>query len=116
MDGDADQEDRCRRCGECCRKKATDQYGKVYLTDRYCQYLDVKTKRCTVYENRFEVNPNCQTVEEAIATRSLPYDCVYIRRHFHRTVFFTELLGYVPPEQGVYPYEWFFKDEEDAKA
>lgn len=32
---------------------------------------------CRVYANRFQVNPRCLTIEEAIAAHCLPSDCPY---------------------------------------
>jgi uncharacterized cysteine cluster protein YcgN (CxxCxxCC family) len=76
----------CRRCGRCCYKKL-DIGGVVYMTPFPCDFLDEKTRLCTVYERRHEVNPACLGVEEGIRRHAFPADCPYVKG----------LKGYVPP-------------------
>ena len=70
-------EAKCRQCGRCCENKLK-LGGKVYLTGTYCKWLDLKTKRCTVYANRSTVCPTCLSIPQAIACRILPNDCPYV--------------------------------------
>jgi len=70
-------EDACLRCGRCCYAKVVIG-DDVFYTDIPCLYLDVSTRLCRVYEHRFEVNPDCLTVEKGIAGRAFPADCPYV--------------------------------------
>ncbi len=73
----AHDENLCRRCGRCCcRKFLLGEY--VYHTPFHCQYLDLETRLCTVYERRFEVNPYCLPVERAMERGIFPADCPYV--------------------------------------
>lgn len=47
-------------------------------TDTPCQYLDLDTNRCTVYESRHQVNPDCLDVEAGIRRGVFPADCPYV--------------------------------------
>lgn len=71
-------EDLCRRCGLCCYAKVIIR-GEIYYTDIPCHHLDTRTNLCTVYERRFEVEPDCLTVEEGIKCRVFPADCPYVK-------------------------------------
>ncbi len=44
-------------------------------------FLDVKTRRCTVYENRFDVCAQCNrvTLRHALFADHLPEGCAYTR-------------------------------------
>ncbi len=86
MPKDKNNEDLCRRCGRCCYAKVILE-KEVYYTDIPCVYLDLETNLCTVYEHRFEVNPDCLTVEEGIKMGVFPADCPYVK----------DLPGYRPP-------------------
>lgn len=46
-----------------------------------CEFLDTKTRQCTVYENRFEACARCNrvTVLHALFARHLPEGCAYVR-------------------------------------
>lgn len=68
----------CRQCGKCCTEKVEID-GKIYLTKKYCRFLDTKTKRCQVYENRFEAEPECSSVADGIPVGIFPADCPYVK-------------------------------------
>ena len=88
MTAATDNDGLCRRCGRCCYAKVV--FGDdIFCTDIPCPLLNVATKRCTVYERRFAVNPDCLTVEEGIKYRVFPADCPYV----------AGLEGYRPPRQ-----------------
>ena len=72
-------EDRCRQCGACCFEKIENERGTIFYTRIPCRYLEVVTRRCRIYENRFSINPECvKLTEELVATlRWLPPDCGY---------------------------------------
>jgi len=73
-------EDLCRRCGGCCYEKIEHDDGFIEHTETPCRYLDAKTKLCLVYEERFEVCPDCLPVtpETVAELRWLPEDCGYV--------------------------------------
>ena len=64
--------------------------GHVFTTRTPCPYLDVRTRLCTVYENRFQVNPRCLNVKQGIELGVFPASCPYVRG----------LRGYRPAEEG----------------
>lgn len=68
----------CRRCGRCCVQKVIVN-GEVFATTRPCRYLDPKSKLCTVYERRFEVNADCLSVPDGIRHHVFPADCPYVQ-------------------------------------
>ena len=67
----------CRRCGRCCYAKLVIGTHVIAL-DEPCDYLDTTTNLCTVYENRFQVNPRCLTIKQGIANRAFPDGCPYV--------------------------------------
>ena len=68
----------CERCGKCCCVKIFVDDEVVYLP-LFCKFYDPQTKLCTVYENRFEANPHCLTVEEGVELGVFPEGCPYVR-------------------------------------
>jgi uncharacterized cysteine cluster protein YcgN (CxxCxxCC family) len=69
----------CRRCGSCCFEKIEDDRGTIFYTQTPCRYLDVVTRECRVFENRFSTHSECmQLTPELVETlRWLPPDCGY---------------------------------------
>ncbi len=71
-------EEKCRKCGRCCYEKL-DVDGAVIYTDEPCEFLDLKTRRCTVYPDRHKARPGCAPLTtENIAQGILPADCPYV--------------------------------------
>ena len=74
---EAAHETLCKRCGRCC-------YHKLIIDDLVialknpCIHLNTDTNLCTIYENRFEINPGCLNIERGIARRAFPEDCPYV--------------------------------------
>lgn len=68
----------CKKCGKCCYIK-TIVAGIPVFTRHYCEYLDLNTRLCKIYKNRFKKNKNCLTIEEAISIKALPNDCPYVK-------------------------------------
>lgn len=72
----------CRRCGLCCYEK--ERQGRTVITNfrRPCRYLDVSSRRCTVYDHRFDVCPECRrmTILHALLVKWLPPQCGYVQR------------------------------------
>lgn len=71
----------CNRCGLCCFEKLEDERGTIFYTQTPCRYLDVTTRRCKIFERRFEINPSCiKLTPELVRTLHwLPNDCGYRR-------------------------------------
>ncbi len=78
--GSVEWEEICEHCGRCCYEKY-EYRGKIFYSDKPCQYLDEQTKRCRIYEQRSELNPECaHLTPELIPTGILPVDCPYVIR------------------------------------
>ena len=88
MINDSSRENLCRRCGRCCYAKLVFEEEMVFLPFP-CPHLDEKTRLCKVYERRFEVNPDCLTLDEGIRLGVFPADCPYV----------AGLKGYKPPRE-----------------
>lgn len=71
----------CKRCGMCCFEKIEDERGNIFYTQTPCRYLDVVSRRCKIFERRFEICSKCmQLTPELVRTlRWLPPDCGYRR-------------------------------------
>ncbi len=72
----------CDGCAQCCLNKLEDEdTGKIYLTRVACGLLDVGSCRCTDYANRFEIMPDCLSIDiKAVKSlRWLPESCAYRR-------------------------------------
>lgn len=69
----------CKQCGRCCYEKLEDGRGKIIYTQTPCEYLDVDSCRCIIFEQRFIINPSCiKLTPELVATLPwLPPDCGY---------------------------------------
>lgn len=78
---DSDWDSRCKQCGSCCFEKIEDERGNIFYMQSACRFLDVVTRRCKIFERRFEINPSCvQLTPELVQTlRWLPRDCGYHR-------------------------------------
>lgn len=70
----------CAKCGKCCYEKVDLGCGEIRYTDEPCQHLDTKTRLCTIYEHRHEVEPDCISLtEELVRTLHwLPEECAYV--------------------------------------
>ena len=67
----------CKKCGRCCWAKAI-LGDKIYYTDIPCPHLDLETNLCSVYKERFKVNPDCLSIEDGIRLGVFPADCPYV--------------------------------------
>jgi uncharacterized cysteine cluster protein YcgN (CxxCxxCC family) len=78
---DPDWDSRCKQCGRCCFEKIEDERGNIFYTQTACRFLDVISRRCKIFERRFEINPSCiKLTPELVQTlRWLPRDCGYHR-------------------------------------
>ena len=70
----------CKGCGSCCFEKIENERGTIFYTQTPCRYLDVVTRLCRIYDNRFVINPECVklTAELVPNLRWLPRDCGYV--------------------------------------
>jgi molybdenum cofactor cytidylyltransferase len=73
-------ESRCHGCGECCFEKIEDDQGTIFYLMSACRYLDLETRQCRIYENRFVINPDCVklTADLVPTLRWLPQKCGYL--------------------------------------
>jgi len=70
----------CDGCGRCCLNKLEDEDTGTYLYTRAaCKLLDLKTCRCTDYENRASRVPDCVTLtaQNVSELAWLPPTCAY---------------------------------------
>jgi uncharacterized cysteine cluster protein YcgN (CxxCxxCC family) len=76
---DTNWDSHCKQCGSCCFEKIEDERGNIFYMQSACRFLDVVSRRCKIYERRFEINPSCiKLTPELIQTlRWLPRNCGY---------------------------------------
>ncbi|MCH8257634.1 MAG: YcgN family cysteine cluster protein [Proteobacteria bacterium] len=70
----------CDGCARCCLHKLEDEdSGEVHYTSVVCKYLDESTCRCTSYQDRHSLVPDCVwlTPDTVEAFRWLPTTCAY---------------------------------------
>lgn len=78
-------EDLCKQCGLCCFERIRVAGGVRIDLSRPCSYLDVSSRRCTVYEKRFKTKAFCAKVNvfHALFGRRMPLTCGYVE-HYRR--------------------------------
>ncbi len=70
----------CDGCGKCCLHKIEDaDTGEILTTNVACKLLDIKSCRCSDYENRRKHVADCQilTPKKVASFRWLPSTCAY---------------------------------------
>ena len=70
----------CDGCGRCCLLKIEDEdSGEVYYTNVVCKFHDSERCRCTAYQQRSELVPDCIKVTPEVAREQkwLPDTCAY---------------------------------------
>jgi uncharacterized cysteine cluster protein YcgN (CxxCxxCC family) len=70
----------CDGCAKCCLHKLEDEdTGEILYTRVRCRYLDETTCRCSDYDNRSTLVPNCihLTPKDLDALTWLPSTCAY---------------------------------------
>lgn len=71
-------EEKCRLCGRCCYEKV-EYAGEIFYTDVPCEFLDLRTRRCTVYARRHRERPGCAPLTpDHLHQGILPADCPYV--------------------------------------
>lgn len=79
LDKDQQWDDVCARCGRCCYEKV-DFEGRIYYTELPCEFLDLETNTCRVYEERDIKRPGCvRLTPESVKKGFLPADCPYVK-------------------------------------
>ncbi|MCP5514422.1 MAG: hypothetical protein H7A26_03035 [Spirochaetales bacterium] len=73
-------ENLCNKCGICCLKKKVIDGNCIIDKNSPCQYLDIESNRCLVYEKRFILCRECRkmTIFHALFSSYLPDDCGYV--------------------------------------
>ncbi len=72
----------CNRCGKCCYIRFVDKDKNVIVDYNFpCEYLDIQSKTCSVYDGRFKKCEYCGKVNlfRALFNPSLPGDCGYVK-------------------------------------
>lgn len=72
----------CDGCGKCCLHKLEDaDTGEIHYTHLACELLDGNTCRCSDYENRLQVIPDCVAVStlDTAMMSWMPKSCAYRR-------------------------------------
>lgn len=70
----------CDGCGLCCVEKLEDaDTGAIYITSVACEYLDLESCRCRIYETRTHIHGSCVklTPDTVAEFRWLPETCAY---------------------------------------
>ena len=69
----------CDGCGKCCLNKLMTEDDEVLYTNVACRLLDGETVRCTRYDDRFRLVPDCVrlTPETVSKLKWLPETCAY---------------------------------------
>ena len=72
----------CNQCpsslrGMCCWLSHYDGVDNFIVFP--CKYLSKKTRRCTVYKKRFEINKWCLSLNKALEQGALPKACPYVQ-------------------------------------
>ncbi len=76
----AEWESLCDGCARCCLHKLEDaETGEVHYTGVRCRYLVESNCRCSDYQRRSELMPNCLDLqrEDVSALHWLPSTCAY---------------------------------------
>ncbi len=72
----------CYQCGKCCYSRCVTKDGFVYIYKKDpCEYLDVNTHKCRIYNERFKKCKHCGKVNifTALFNKTMPEDCAYVK-------------------------------------
>lgn len=64
--------------GICCYYLAWIGDYYIYLPNHPCKFFNPDTRKCSIYEKRHEINPNCLTLKEMYVKGTLPKNCPYV--------------------------------------
>lgn len=75
----------CKQCGKCCFAKIDLGGGKYSISYKHpCRHLNLETRTCNVYPDRFNKAPNCKKLIPLEIPRIigwLPMDCGYVENY-----------------------------------
>jgi len=71
----------CKGCGLCCFEKRLIDSNTFETTRESCRYLDIVSRRCKVYDKRFQVEKSCVKLTPKIVRQVdwLPKECAYVQ-------------------------------------
>ncbi|MEL7644057.1 MAG: YcgN family cysteine cluster protein [bacterium] len=75
----------CDGCAQCCLHKLEDEEsGDIFFTRVVCRLLDIEQCKCSAYEQRHILNPECVELNPEVVLRLhwLPETCAYRRLAF----------------------------------
>ena len=87
---DSEWERLCDGCGRCCLKKLQDEdSGETHYTRVVSRYFKSETNRCSCYENRTRLVPDCVKVKQVSASAFawMPATCAYRLRFEDRPLY-----------------------------
>ncbi len=76
----AEWESLCDHCAVCCLHSVQDgKTGKIKHLSVVCQYLDISTCRCLIYEDRVKIESDCERLspDKIRRLKKLPHTCAY---------------------------------------
>ena len=79
----------CDGCARCCLVKLQDEdTDQVHYTNVACRFLDMGTCRCTDYDNRATIQPQCVVLsrDNLEVLEAMPSTCAYRLVHENRTL------------------------------
>lgn len=83
-----DWERLCRQCGRCCFERAVTDEGDVVVNFAApCEFLDLQTRLCSVYDDRFVQCARCRklTPSTVFFEHHLPKECAYVQTFLNRS-------------------------------
>ncbi len=91
---EAEWEALCDGCGECCFE--SNWNGSQWVDgSRACRYLDLESRRCWVYGQRFEAEKDCVRVSPEVVLQDIqPVNCAY--RKLAERIIDEDYSGYDP--------------------
>lgn len=92
-------ENLCDNCpdnvkGLCCYSAIAIEGYNIILKNHPCKHLDLKTKKCLIYNERFSKRRECLTAIEGLTLAALPEGCLYIKKYGNNNTPFK--INYIP--------------------
>lgn len=84
----------CLKCpvrGKCCYCATIIEGYNIILSNYPCEYLDLETGLCIVYENRKEYIPSCIDTTDNYGKWGYPKECLYIEVVHHPKMWLSEV-------------------------
>ena len=72
----------CNGCGLCCYEKEFNEDLIFINMEKPCKFLDTCSNKCSIYSERFKINPHCKKVNlfQALFNPYLPGSCGYVKK------------------------------------